>query len=107
MSDRSSALVPRITSGAANNGVPAARSLGTDPRSPNVASPKSVTLHRPWRDSIRLAGLMSRWVMPAWCPAASASAASAISRHARPGSIGPPASTSSLRLPPSSSSMAM
>ena len=89
MSDRSSALVPRMTSGAANSGVPAARSRLTESASPNVARPKSVTLHRPWRLSIRLAGLMSRWMMPASCPAARASAASAVSRQARPGSIGP------------------
>ena len=71
------------------------------------AMPKSSTLTRPERDIIRLAGLMSLWMMPRWCAKPSPSATSSMMSSLRMGENG---TSSRIRAPsvsPSMYSMAM
>ena len=71
------------------------------------AIPKSITFTWPVRVSITLAGLMSRWTIPALCAASRAAQMSAVISSARCGSSRPSSCSTSRSVRPSTCSMTM
>jgi len=69
--------------------------------------PKSITFTRPSRVTMMLAGLMSRWITPCACAAASASATFSAMPAALVGASRPPLARYSARVRPSTYSMTM
>ncbi len=71
------------------------------------AMPKSITLTSPFGVNMTLAGLMSRWMMPARWLYSSASSTSAVISSARSGRIRRPSRSTSRRVRPSTYSITM